>query len=105
MTTLLIYDITNDGRRAKAADVCKDFGLSRIQYSAFLGDISHARQGELAQKLRRCLGETDARVHLFPLCERDLRLTRVLSHGKLAAEPAPGLLALALAHTPGERGT
>lgn len=97
MATLLIYDIAHDGRRAKAADVCKDFGLSRIQYSAFLGDISHARQGELLQKLRRCLGQTDARIHLFPLCEKDLRLTRVLGSGKLAPEPKPGVLALALA--------
>jgi CRISPR-associated protein Cas2 len=97
MMALLIYDIVHDGRRVKAAEVCKDFGLSRIQYSAFLGDLSHARQGELLQKLRRCLGRTDARIHLFPLCERDLRLTRVLGVGKLAPETLAGPLALARA--------
>jgi CRISPR-associated protein Cas2 len=86
MMTLLIYDIANDRRRAKAADVCKDFGLARIQYSAFLGEITHARQGELLQKLSRCLHETDARVHLFPLCEKDMRLTRVLARGEMAAD-------------------
>jgi CRISPR-associated endonuclease Cas2 len=31
MMALLIYDIANDRRRTKAAEVCKDFGLARIQ--------------------------------------------------------------------------
>ncbi len=86
MMALLIYDISHDGRRAKAADICKDFGLARIQYSAFLGQITHARQSELLQKLRRCLRDGDARIHLFPLCEKDLRLIRVLAQGEFAAE-------------------
>lgn len=94
MMTLLIYDITHDGRRAKAADVCKDFGLARIQYSAFFGEISRARQGELLQKLRRCLRESDARIHLFPLCEKDLRLVRVLVQGKLGSDLPQGLAAV-----------
>ena len=86
MMALLIYDITDDRRRAKAADVCKDFGLARIQYSAFLGDLSRARQGELIQKLRRALRDADHRIHLFPLCEKDLRLIRLLAQGELSGD-------------------
>ncbi len=40
MRCLLIYDITHDGTRSKIADVCLDYGLERIQYSAFLGELS-----------------------------------------------------------------
>ena len=83
---LLIYDIADDRRRAKAADVCKDFGLTRIQYSAFLGDLSRARQGELIQKLRRALRDADHRIHLFPLCEKDQRLIRLLAQGELSGD-------------------
>lgn len=86
MMALLIYDIADDRRRAKAADVCKDFGLARIQYSAFYGEISHARQGELFQKLRRALRESDHRIHLFPLCEKDRRLIRLLAQGELSGD-------------------
>ena len=86
MMALLIYDIADDRRRAKAADVCKDFGLARIQYSAFLGDLSRARQGELIQKLRRALRDADHRIHLFPLCEKDLRLIRLLAQGELSGD-------------------
>ena len=86
MMALLIYDIADDRRRAKAADVCKDFGLARIQYSAFLGDLSRARQGELMQKLRRAMRDADHRIHLFPLCEKDMRLVRLLAQGQLSGD-------------------
>ena len=36
-TTILIYDIPDDRLRSKVADACLEYGLDRIQYSAFLG--------------------------------------------------------------------
>lgn len=100
MLALLIYDIADDRRRTKAADVCKDFGLARIQYSAFLGEISRARQGELIQKLRRALHECDHRIHLFPLCEKDARLIRLLAQGALSGDLPFGPAADAAPATP-----
>ena len=76
MICLLVYDIPNDRLRAKVADICLDYGLERIQYSAFLGELNHNRQGELLQKLRRRVGKQEANVQLFPICERDFRLRR-----------------------------
>jgi CRISPR-associated protein Cas2 len=73
MRCLLVYDISSDRLRAKVADICQDYGLSRIQYSAFLGDLSRNHQDELLQKVRRRLGKAEARVALFPLCETDFR--------------------------------
>lgn len=34
---LLIYDIENDRVRGKIADACIDYGLDRVQFSAFVG--------------------------------------------------------------------
>jgi CRISPR-associated protein Cas2 len=76
MRCLVVYDISDDRARAKVADLCLDYGLSRIQYSAFVGDISRTHQDELLQKVRRRLGRLDARVVLFPLCETDFRTRR-----------------------------
>ncbi len=81
---LLLYDIADNRRRAKAADICLDYGLERIQYSAFLGDITATRRDELLAKLRRLLTGADARVHLFPLCEKDARLARAVVIGEMA---------------------
>lgn len=76
MTTILIYDIPHDGLRAKVADACLDYGLARIQYSAFLGRLNHNRQEEILQRLRRLVGREPARIQLIPVCDRDLRLMK-----------------------------
>ena len=76
MICLLVYDIPSDRIRAKVADICLDYGLERIQYSAFLGELNHNLQGELLLKLRRRIGKQEANVQLFPICEKDLRLRK-----------------------------
>jgi CRISPR-associated protein Cas2 len=76
---VLIYDITSDRLRTKVADACLDYGLARIQYSAYFGDISGNHLEELLQRIRRLLGKSEARVEVFPLCEKDLRLRRTLT--------------------------
>ena len=76
MTCLLIYDIPDDRLRNKVADICLDYGLARIQYSSFLGDLSHNRQGEIVQKLKRRIGKREANIQLFSICEKDLALRR-----------------------------
>ena len=73
MKCLLIYDIPDDRVRSKIADFCLDYGLDRLQYSAFLGDLSANHQEELMLKIERRLGKAAARVDLFPICKEDWR--------------------------------
>ena len=73
---LVVYDIVEDRVRARVAEACLDYGLQRIQYSAFLGDLSRNRQEELLLRARRELGRTAGHVALFPLCESDFRCVR-----------------------------
>src|ERR1019366_1383079 len=60
MRYLLIYDISHDGARLKVADACLDYGLERIQFSAFLGELTHAHQRELLLKIKKRLGKHGA---------------------------------------------
>jgi len=46
MQCLVVYDIPDDRVRGKVADICLDYGLDRIQYSAFLGDLQRTHQEE-----------------------------------------------------------
>jgi CRISPR-associated protein Cas2 len=55
MWCLVVYDITDDNKRNKVADVCVDYGLDRIQYSAFLGDLTPTHQEELMLKIAAIL--------------------------------------------------
>ncbi|MGI8553947.1 MAG: CRISPR-associated endonuclease Cas2 [Dehalococcoidia bacterium] len=72
-TTLLIYDIPSDRLRTKVATACLDYGLERVQYSAFQGALTRNRQEELLQRIRRIMGPHAVNVQLMPLCEKDLR--------------------------------
>lgn len=74
MICLLVYDIAHDGTRSKVSDACLDYGMARIQLSAFLGDLTRAHQEELFRKVRKRLGRQPGRILLLPVCEKDLRL-------------------------------
>ncbi|MBE0448791.1 MAG: CRISPR-associated endonuclease Cas2 [Actinobacteria bacterium] len=79
MQTLVIYDIPSDRIRNKVAERCKDAGLLRVQYSAFIGDLNHNRRGELLLTLKRTLGKNPGNIRLYPLCDKDLRLMKEIA--------------------------
>ena len=86
MITLVIYDISDDNIRLKVANICKRFGLSRIQKSAFLGDIPSARRKELVMKLRRSL-KGEGNIQVFVICKPDFSLREVIgSEGEFEDE-------------------
>jgi CRISPR-associated protein Cas2 len=77
MNCLLIYDIPDDRIRTKVADACLDYGLDRIQYSAFSGDISHNYQDELFLKIGDLLEKKEGNIQLIPICSKDWSERRV----------------------------
>jgi CRISPR-associated endoribonuclease Cas2 len=86
MRYLLIYDIAHDGVRAKVADACLDYGLLRIQYSAFLGELSTAHQKELLLKIQRRAGKHGLNVQLFPLDEKAWNNRKVIERKEPAQD-------------------
>lgn len=78
MQTLVIFDITSDKIRNKVGEACKDYGLTRIQKSAFLGDINHNRLEELRLRLKKILGMKPGNIQIFPLCDRDFQLRKTI---------------------------
>lgn len=79
MQCLLIYDIPDDRARQRVADACLDYGLQRIQYSAFYGELSRAHQRELFREIARRLGRLPGNVQLFPLDVASWRGRRVIA--------------------------
>lgn len=71
MHLLVMYDIENDRIRTKIATACEDFGLDRIQFSAFYGQLSRAYQEELMVRIGRLLGKEMGRVQLIPIAADD----------------------------------
>jgi CRISPR-associated protein Cas2 len=73
MRCLLVYDVPDDRARTRLADCCLDYGLDRIQYSAFLGELARTHQEELMLKAARILGKKEGKVQLFVICDKDWR--------------------------------
>lgn len=71
MRCLLIYDIPNDRIRTKIADKCLDYGLDRVQFSAFSGNISRNLQEELFLQVTDLLGSETGNIQLLPICGKD----------------------------------
>lgn len=74
MNCIVIYDIVEDKLRNKIADICLDYGLQRIQYSAFFGELTHNQKEELFKKVKRLMGEKEGNIQIYPICEKDLTL-------------------------------
>jgi CRISPR-associated protein Cas2 len=71
MQTYVIYDIVKDRVRKKIADACLDYGLRRIQYSAFLGNINATRRRSLQAKLTTELGTETGKIEIIAVCSKD----------------------------------
>jgi CRISPR-associated protein Cas2 len=67
MYLLLIYDIPNDRDRGKIATACLDYGLDRIQYSSFYGQLTRTHQEELIMKIENILDTKPGNVVLVPV--------------------------------------
>ncbi len=76
LQTYVVYDIPNDRIRYRIANACKDYGLERIQFSAFSGWLNANKREELFLRLRRELGEHPGKILVLPVCEKDLKAMR-----------------------------
>lgn len=82
MHVLLVYDIEEDRRRTKIADACLDYGLDRIQYSAFAGVLTRNHQEELMLKIRDLLDETPGKIHMYPIDEKAWKYRLIVEYGQ-----------------------
>jgi len=86
VSLVLIYDIENDRLRARMSEVCLDYGLERIQFSAFFGKLNRNRRQELALRLQGELGDESGRIRIVPVCEQDLKDMWVLDQYRRDAD-------------------
>lgn len=79
MQTLVIYDISHDGTRVKVADVCLDYGLDRVQYSAFIGQLSRNHQEELMLRIKERMGKHGGHIQMIPIGKKDWKKRQTIN--------------------------
>ncbi|HEY4694499.1 MAG TPA: CRISPR-associated endonuclease Cas2 [Candidatus Nanoarchaeia archaeon] len=67
MKVLVVYDISQDKERGKVAEICLDYGLERIQKSAFLGELSETLRQRLVGELKEKLVGKTFNLQVFEL--------------------------------------
>lgn len=80
MRVVIVYDISDDGKRFKVARVLEQWGLARIQRSAFTGYLQVARVRDLARKLEAMIDFDSDVIHIIPVQPQDW--ARVIVLGK-----------------------
>jgi CRISPR-associated protein Cas2 len=88
LRTLVIYDIVDDRIRSKISETCLDFGLARIQYSAFAGAVNRNKREELFLRLRETLGGEAGKILIQPVCDKDVG-QMLLHENRRPAEDEP----------------
>ncbi|MFZ8794874.1 MAG: CRISPR-associated endonuclease Cas2 [Acidilobaceae archaeon] len=71
MRYVIVYDISDDGKRLKVAKVLEQWGLARIQRSAFTGSLQASRVRDLARRLELIIDVDSDVVHIIPVQPQD----------------------------------
>jgi len=74
MKFLVTYDVPQEYNpvRNRIAQVLKNYGLERIEFSVFLGDLTRNEAEMLSMRLEDLVKSVPADVRLFALCQKCL---------------------------------
>lgn len=86
---VVLYDIQLDRLRTRISEACLDYGLERVQYSAFCGKLTRNKREELFLRLAGILDDKPGKILMQPVCEKDLKSARSVEN-EGAAEEATG---------------
>jgi len=77
---VVLYDIQIDRIRTKVSETCLDYGLERIQFSAFSGKLTRNKREELFLRLSVILEGTPGKILVQPVCEKDVKAAQAVEH-------------------------
>jgi CRISPR-associated protein Cas2 len=84
--TVVLYDIPDDRIRTRISEACLDYGLERMQFSAFQGKLSRNKREELFLRLQTILEEKPGKILVQPVCEKDLKAARRIENAPIEME-------------------
>lgn len=80
MLHLIIYDITDDKARKQISDRLLDLGMTRAQYSVFIGSAEKNRIDELTLFAESKLEKTD-KLYVIPIERSQIAAARFVGAG------------------------
>jgi len=80
MLHLVVYDISDNYTRTKLSKLLERFGLTRVQYSAFKGDLNPNDREVLGRRVRKFVQDERDCIFILPLCTRCSSTAVVISN-------------------------
>ncbi len=80
MLHLVVYDISDDANRTKLSKLLEKFGLARVQYSAFRGELNPNDRSTLARQVIKFIKDENDCIFIIPLCQRCASTAIVVSN-------------------------
>ena len=68
--TIIIYDIRENGLRARVARALMDYGCIRIQESAFYGIMNYNTREKLRLRLEKMMHGKEGNIQFYPMCSK-----------------------------------
>lgn len=79
MLTLVIYDISEDKARTKLAKHLQNYGMRRVQYSGFVGNMNANDRIVLAREIKKYITTPTDSIYVIPLCNRCIRTCKIVA--------------------------
>ncbi|MCX7920374.1 MAG: CRISPR-associated endonuclease Cas2 [bacterium] len=86
LTIIVAYDIINDKRRRKIANVMEDYG-DRIQYSVFECNLPQSRFEQMKQEISLAIEPKEDKVSFYFLCDACVTKKEYLGTCEIVQEP------------------
>lgn len=85
MKLLVIYDVPEkyDDHRTKIAQILKNYGLKRIEYSVFFGNSTINLMETIAMRLESIVKKIQADIRMFPICKNCLEKSLVVKENNI----------------------
>ncbi len=91
---IAIYDISKDSLRNRVANKLLDYGMQRIQFSAFMGILSLSQREQLTRELKEICNNANDNdsVFIVPICEVCLGKSTILGSIDLQSLELPPVI-------------
>lgn len=83
---LVVYDITDDKRRKKIADILEGYGV-RVQYSVFECVLNVKQYRDLTKRLKRVFKQEEDNLRFYPISNHTLRGVETWGQGSPPTNP------------------
>lgn len=83
---LVVYDISDDKRRKKIADILEGYGV-RVQYSVFECVLNVKQYRDLKKRLQKVFKEEEDNLRFYPISGHTLRQVETWGQGSPLTNP------------------